>query len=416
MESDVSDWSYTMDDGTEVQVTSVDSDVMVMSADDGVSAVSDISSSSVWTISTVYVPPLWGLEPLTSLWTSTKLSNLGTLSANKGEDSYLDLGVYKTNLAPFSGYRINFVSGTFMSFERKFQTNLQLKQVLGTFKACINVLWDPAAKGNFYAYAYSGSVTITVADTAGKTSTYTFTRTVDDTGAIDMSWQFPDSLAGTDAYITKIAVTLNWGPINNLDVTSSPVNAVGARARLVLNDNITIVDSASPDSGSQGLIEQQQTTNNLLTNIWTSISNLGSSIAEAILDGLAGLFIPSQEDLEEINTRWQEMLESKLGFVWQAGTELTALGEAVVDEMEGGEAHAFVFPGISFPYDGEELVILSETQVSLDNDFMDVLQPVLASVVIAVCVIAFINTAEDMLTAIVSGASYFEYLHRGKDG
>lgn len=152
-----------------------------------------------------------------------------------------------------------------------------------------------------------------------------------------------------------------------------------------------------------------------LSNILGGIQNIGFAIADLpgqILSGIQSLFIPSAEDLEEINTRWQTMLETKLGFVWQAGSELVTIANAVIDEMEGGTPYAFVFPGISFPQNGEELVILPETEVSLENDFMDVVRPVLCSVTIAVSVIAFINTAESMLAAIVSGASYYQFLHR----
>lgn len=157
--------------------------------------------------------------------------------------------------------------------------------------------------------------------------------------------------------------------------------------------------------GINGVI---QSVSDGLSSVYNAIVSLPSRIAEAIQN----LFVPSAADLEEINANWQTMLETKLGFVWQAGTELIAIANAVIDEMEGGSPYAFVFPGISFPQNGEELVILPEMEVSLENDFMDVVRPVLCSITIAISVIAFINTAESMLAAIVSGASYYQFLHR----
>ena len=59
---------------------------------------------------------------------------------------------------------------------------------------------------------------------------------------------------------------------------------------------------------------------------------------------------------------------------------------------------------------GTTYVLAEPSQVSLQNAFFDVVRPVLGTIVAIVCVVAFINTARYMIAAVVSGATYFEFL------
>lgn len=54
--------------------------------------------------------------------------------------------------------------------------------------------------------------------------------------------------------------------------------------------------------------------------------------------------------------------------------------------------------------------------MSLENGVMAVLRPILGTIISFVSVIAFSNSAFDMVTALISGASYFEYLRSKKKG
>lgn len=56
---------------------------------------------------------------------------------------------------------------------------------------------------------------------------------------------------------------------------------------------------------------------NGFSNVISSITELPSKIWEFIENGLKNLFIPSEESMVEIKTKWEETLEKKLGAVWQ---------------------------------------------------------------------------------------------------
>lgn len=203
-----------------------------------------------------------------------------------------------------------------------------------------------------------------------------------------------------------------------VEFSSCSKNTAGSQVRyLMLGSKTTLRwDGANVESEQVGeILDGVNQTNGLLSNVISTLGSVINAITDLpgkIIEGIKGLFVPTQQDLEEINAKWNTLLEKKLGFVWQAGTEVVNLASGIKSALEGGETYAFVFPGISFPYDGEELVILSETPVDMNNAVMDVLRPVLCTITTIVCVTAFVNMSESMLMAIVSGASYFQFLHR----
>lgn len=141
-----------------------------------------------------------------------------------------------------------------------------------------------------------------------------------------------------------------------------------------------------------------------------NVINAITSLPGLIVDGIKNLFIPSQQDLETLKANYETMLEEKLGFVWQVGDWLTSFANTMISAFTGGTSYTFEFPGISFSMNGETHEIVPAQTVSLENAFMSVMRPVLGTAVSFICIIAFIRLGEHMLTAVVSGASYFEFL------
>ena len=152
---------------------------------------------------------------------------------------------------------------------------------------------------------------------------------------------------------------------------------------------------------------------NLLRTIVSSIVNLPGNIASAIGNILQSLFVPSQEDLTGIVSQYQTLFEDRLGFIWQAGEWVVDFGSTVLSALQSGDDYTFQFPGLSVPLGGQTYTILSPTTVSMDNAFMDWARPVAGTAVGFICVVAFVNMCSDMVEAVVSGASYFEFLKRG---
>lgn len=141
-----------------------------------------------------------------------------------------------------------------------------------------------------------------------------------------------------------------------------------------------------------------------------NVVNAITSLPGLIVDGIKNLFIPSQQDLETLKANYETMLEEKLGLVWQVGDWLTSFANTMISAFTGGTSYTFEFPGISFSMNGQTHEIVPAQTVSLENAFMSVMRPVLGTAVSFICIIAFIRLGEHMLTAVVSGASYFEFL------
>lgn len=152
-----------------------------------------------------------------------------------------------------------------------------------------------------------------------------------------------------------------------------------------------------------------------LQTIYNAIVSLPGNIASAIIEGLKGLFIPSEEDITGIKSQYESLFSQRLGFIYQAASWITDFAQTMLSTLQSGNTYQFTFPGVSVPLpDGTNMVLLQEQQVSLENGLMDVLRPVLGTIVSFICVVSFINMAHDMVSALISGTSYFEFMRGGK--
>lgn len=152
-----------------------------------------------------------------------------------------------------------------------------------------------------------------------------------------------------------------------------------------------------------------------LQTIYNAIISLPGNIASAIIEGLKGLFIPSEEDITGIKSQYESLFSERLGFIYQAASWITDFAQTMLSTLQSGNTYQFTFPGVSVPLpDGTDMVLLQEQQVSLENGLMDVLRPVLGTIVSFICVVSFINMAHDMVSALISGTSYFEFMRGGQ--
>ena len=241
-----------------------------------------------------------------------------------------------------------------------------------------------------------------------------------------------ESLTGSDGYIIH-STLLNLDPETEYEIIYT-LYANGEPTEITASTTFTTLASSGSGGGSdpdysdqlngiqQGIGEIQDSVDNVgskvddiqdtLTETKEEITSLPGKIASAILDGIKSLFVPSEEDLTEIKDKYESMLSEKLGFVWQAFDLLTTFVGDLQTSLESGEAYEFNFPGVKLPMQGEEFVLVPETAVSLDNGLMDVLRPVLGTVISMIAVIAFVNMAHDYVLAIVSGVSAYQFERR----
>ena len=153
-----------------------------------------------------------------------------------------------------------------------------------------------------------------------------------------------------------------------------------------------------------------------LSNILDAIVSLPGRVASAISNVLQSLFVPSQEDFSTLKANYATLLSERLGFIYQGFEWVVDFATTFLGSMQSAGSYSFTFPGVSVPMNGQTYTIIPETAVSLENGVMAVLRPILGTIISFVSVIAFSNSAFDMVTALISGASYFEYLRSKKKG
>lgn len=152
-----------------------------------------------------------------------------------------------------------------------------------------------------------------------------------------------------------------------------------------------------------------------LQTIYNAIVSLPGNIASVIIEGLKGLFIPSEEDITGIKSQYESLFSERLGFIYQGFQWVVDFASTILNTLQNVTSYSFDFPGVSVPLNGTIYQIIPATKVSLDNGVMDVLRPVLGTIVSFVCIVSFVNMAYDMTSALISGISYFEFMKRGKD-
>lgn len=209
--------------------------------------------------------------------------------------------------------------------------------------------------------------------------------------------------------IQNIGYRFNFDAVTNDYVYLDP-EIVGFLGFLFYcDDGLTLLEYEDPSLGLlEGIIEW-------LKSIRDGILELPQNIANFILEGLQGLFIPDQEELTGLMDKYDVLFEERLGFIYQMFSFVVDSFTTWIETMKSAQDYSFTFPGISFPYDGGIIEIVPEQEVSLDNAVMDVLRPVLGTIVSIVCVLAFTNTCFDLVIALMSGQSYMEFIGRKRE-
>lgn len=203
--------------------------------------------------------------------------------------------------------------------------------------------------------------------------------------------------------ITQIGATsfnVGFYGDNNLVLTPTAVSTVTPDPNASIGD--VLVDTQKIEDGINTEIQKQN----------TIIQQL-MSLPQTIGDAISSAFIPDAQLLDDYRDLYGNLLEDRLGFVWQAGTVvLDFVGD--MQELLAGidEDYDLIFPGVQFTMQGQTYELVPRYQVDMENDLMDVLRPTLGTIVGFVCTIAFINTCRDMVISLASGASYMEYIHR----
>lgn len=193
----------------------------------------------------------------------------------------------------------------------------------------------------------------------------------------------------------------------------------------VISDKFTISTQSGSGGGGGGVDEE---TKGLLATIiqWLSgikdgivnlaikISQLPGLIADEVVGRLRSFFLPTDADLQALKTKYQTLLETRFGFIYQAYQMVDTAFTEFVEGWEGHGDYTFTFPGFVVHLNGESYVLCPPTELDTNNDLFTVLRNFLGLMVCFICVPGFVYVCEDMFIAIVSGKSYFDFL-RGKE-
>lgn len=171
-------------------------------------------------------------------------------------------------------------------------------------------------------------------------------------------------------------------------------------------------DSAAENTGLlKSVLQFLQNIVNGITNVAQQIAHLPGLIADEIMGRIRSLFIPTEQDLTQLKSDYQSMLETKFGFIYQCFQLLENFFTTLVDGWGSASDYSFNFPGVSFEIQGVTYTLIAPQPISLDNALMDVLRPVAGTAVSFICVLAFVHSMETMFIAIISGKNYFDYVN-----
>ena len=216
------------------------------------------------------------------------------------------------------------------------------------------------------------------------------------------------------AVINQIGFRFYFVNVSQTAIGTSVSATIGLH--LYLDDNITLSNTNSTSGLLGSIIAWLMSIRDGISNVASSIASLPGKIADLIIEGIKGLFIPSEEDITAMKAKYQTLLEERLGFIYQVFDLVLGFFSNLLAAFQGASEYTFQFPGISVPVNGQTHVLLEPTKVDLNNTAFTYIRPIAGTAVAIVCVIAFANTGYEMVAALISGVSYFEFLKRKKEG
>lgn len=218
---------------------------------------------------------------------------------------------------------------------------------------------------------------------------------------VSLVWEFPeyssftvpDSFTGTDIFL--------WCSIQ------SNVRTASSGEEAEYQDDVV-----SGINESNSLLSR---ISNGISEVFNAISSLPGKIAEAI----KGLFVPTDAQMEELKSSFNALLSEKLGFVYQAGSLVDGIFDAVFDAVDNPNSDvSFTVPAFpSFDVAGTEVSLWDDPVVVDigDNEVVQTVQQVASPFVVAVMVWGFVHSMEDAFFAFVGGKSLFDWVRNRKE-
>ena len=228
--------------------------------------------------------------------------------------------------------------------------------------------------------------------------------------------------------VTSVGLRCTYGDIFDLMATAEPsglrncVMTVSNGTAYVTETNVNTSETGFFNSILRWLADIRDGISSVLNNIKSGFSNVVNAITslpQKIADAIKSLFVPSDEQLEELRTNFNNLLETKLGFVYQAGSLVDGVFDAIFNAVDNPNYDAsFTIPAFPAFKAGGADVQLWDTELTVDfsdNQFVTTAQNIAYPFVIALMVWAFVHSMEDAFLAFVGGKSLIDWI-RNREG
>ena len=228
--------------------------------------------------------------------------------------------------------------------------------------------------------------------------------------------------------VTSVGLRCTYGDVFDLMATAEPsglrncILSVSNGSSTVTNTNVNTSQTGFFNSILRWLADIRDGITSVVNNIKSGFSNVVNAITslpQKIADAIKSLFVPSDEQLEELRTSFNNLLETKLGFVYQAGSLVDGVFDAIFDAVDNPNYDAsFTIPAFPAFQAGGADVQLWDTDLTVDfsdNQFVTTAQNIAYPFVIALMVWAFVHSMEDAFLAFVGGKSLIDWI-RNREG
>lgn len=180
-----------------------------------------------------------------------------------------------------------------------------------------------------------------------------------------------------------------------------------------LNDTVTSIDTTVKNIDN-GVAKIDGTLTDMSEQLQSPDSNIWQSGATVIKDSVKELFVPSEEELEQMQLQTFDLVYEKCGLLCDAYYMTNDIVTGILQSLEG-EPGIFNFPGISVPVGGVDFEIVPTQEVSLSNPVVNIFHELLAFMFAGICLFSFFHLCEDMLICLLSGVSYWGFLRSRHD-
>lgn len=294
-----------------------------------------------------------------------------------------------------------------------------IKRVSGLFTASLNY----ASRGDNWSQAdYNLSVVPVRWSCEVTTNSNTYKRSGNGNRAtIDITFDEIEQVRG-------ISFKFEYPTISTL-MFSSWTNAHAAFLWTMCSSSIRLTTSDAQAEYQDDVIsginesnQQQAQTNGLLEMVVSGLEEIFTTITELpgkIADAIKGLFVPTDAQMEELKGSFNNLLSEKLGFVYQAGSLVDGVFDAVFDAVDNPDSDvSFTVPAFpSFDVAGTDVSLWEEPVVVDigDNEVVQTVQQVASPFVVAVMIWGFVHSMEEAFLAFVGGQSLASWVRSRKE-